>query len=122
VPILFSPFYTPEKLVGLAEFLSEHMPKKTLFVASVDFSHQNLYSKAMENNLESIEAISQFDFQKVQAFDDNHMDSPAAMATLLHIMQERKTTNWETWESLHGAEILDHPQLQGTSYVVGVFK
>jgi AmmeMemoRadiSam system protein B len=122
VPVLVSPFYTPEKLAEMAKWLSENTPKNTLFVASVDFAHENQFTKAMANNQESIEAISSFDFKKLQTFDDNHMDSPAAMATLLYLMQERKTTKWETWESLHGAELLDNPEAQGTSYVVGTFR
>jgi AmmeMemoRadiSam system protein B len=88
VPILTAPGYTPETLKQMAEAVSGIMPKETLYIASVDFSHNNLLEQAIEYDSQTINSIRNFDYLNLYKYDDNHLDSPAAMATVMMIMEK----------------------------------
>jgi hypothetical protein len=66
--------------------------------------------------------MSSFDYQKVLDYHDDHMDSPVAISVLMKTMESLNAKTWETWTSSHGGLITNTPTLNGTSYVVGVFK
>lgn len=93
----------------------------TLFMASVDFAHDLTYIEALENNKEAIKAISNFDYETINAFDDKHCDSPRAISLLMKIMQKLNAVNFHVLYDTHGAILVDNPNLPGTSYVVGTF-
>lgn len=121
IPII-SPFYfSKSEISRIASVLSVTLPEDTLYIASVDFAHEKMLLEAMENNRETEEAIANFDYEKIYQFQDDHTDSPASLGLLLNIMQRLNTTNWETWYNSHGALIENKPDLQGTSYMIGVF-
>jgi AmmeMemoRadiSam system protein B len=122
VPILVAPGYTPETLMQMAETVTGMMPKDTLYAASVDFSHNNRYEPAMQYDRQTLTTIGNFDYPDLYKYDDNHLDSPAAMATVMMIMEKLGTTDWEIWENSHGAVLTGNLQLSGTSYVTGVFR
>ena len=118
---MISPYFTEESLRTIADFLSQNLPRNTLYVASVDFSHNLLTDESLVNNEESIKTIRSFDFPTLFKYTDSHMDSPASVALVMLVMQNLKTTNWTTVESLHSGLILNDPTIQGTSYVTGIF-
>jgi len=123
VPIIFSAKTSPEQAEKLASVLADFATERqSLFVASVDFSHEQMDLSGRENNRETIEAISNNDYEKLFTYKDNHIDSPAAAATLLKIMQKLNTNGFEVWHNSHGAILTDNPTLNGTSYVIGVFR
>jgi len=121
IPLVISPYFTEESLRTIADFLSQNLPRNTLYVASVDFSHNLLTDESLVNNEESIKTIRSFDFPTLFKYTDSHMDSPASVALVMLVMQNLKTTNWTTVESLHSGLILNDPTIQGTSYVTGIF-
>ena len=121
VPFVISPYYTEESLREIANFLSQNLPTNTLYVASVDFSHNLLADESLLNNIESIKTIQSFDFTKLFEFKDTYMDSPASIALVMMVMQNLKKTNWMTINSLHSGLLLSDPTIQGTSYVTGIF-
>ena len=121
IPII-SPFYfNVDDITKIAAVLGTSLPDETLFVASVDFAHNKMLLEAMENNKEVEDVIKNFDYQKIYQFQDNHIDSPASLGLLLNIMQRLDSTKWELWYNSHGALIEDKHDLQGTSYLIGVF-
>jgi AmmeMemoRadiSam system protein B len=122
VPIVISHSFNQTSLENMAKFLSDTLPADTLFVASSDFAHNQMLNQAMQGNKESIEAIANYDLDKIYNFQDDHVDSPASIAILMMIMQKFGATVWETWISTHGAILTDNPTLLGTSYVIGVFR
>lgn len=122
IPIAVSPYFNPDDLDSLVNYLVENLPDNTLYVTSLDFSHENMPIQAARHNTESVTAISGFDYPTLYQFTDQNMDSPASAALLMKVMQKLGTTRWETWFDSHGALLTDSPTLQGTSYVIGVFR
>ncbi len=125
LPILVSPYYSEKTLDEISQWMTENLPEDTLYVASVDFSHENMYAKALDNNKESLGVIKNFDYASLYNFvnDNNqHLDSPIGTAVLLKTMSALKATNWQTWYDSHGSQLTDDPVLQGTSYIIGVFR
>lgn len=121
LPIVVPPSPDEEDIESLVNILSE-FPAKTLFIASVDFAHDMTYLEALENDKESINAIRSFDYDMINTFDDQHMDSPKSIVVLLKIMQKLNATDFHVLHDTHGALLIDDPTLKGTSYVVGVFE
>lgn len=122
IPIIVSSTYNFDDLEKRTNYLVSSLPKDTLFIASVDFSHNKTLSEGLLKNNESIKAISNFDYKTILDFKDDHIDSPVAISSFLLTMEKLKTVTWETWYSNHASLLLNKPDLQGTSYVIGVFK
>lgn len=114
-------FFERSKISKIAEFLKENLPPTTLYVASVDFSHGKMLLEAMEKNNETEESLRNFDYEKIYQFKDDHLDSPASVGLLMNLMFRIGATNWELWYNSHGAVIENKYNLQGTSYLIGVF-
>ncbi len=122
IPIIVSSMYEMESLNNMSNSLLKVLPKDTLYIASVDFSHNSTVESGLQQNKESIESISTFNYQKILDYKDDHMDSPVAISVFLKTMENINAKKWETWVSSHGGLITNNPLLNGTSYVVGVFK
>lgn len=121
LPIVVPPNLDEEDIENLVNSLSG-LPPNTLFMASVDFAHDMTYLEAIGNNKESIEAISSFDYSKINSYDDRHMDSQKSIVVLLKIMQKLDALDFRVLHDTHGALLVDDPTLQGTSYIVGIFR
>lgn len=122
IPLVFSTEFNVKELQVKANYLTANLPADTLYIASVDFAHEVDLEEGLNRNKESIEALSNFDFEDIYNFNDEHLDSPVSIAMFLLTMKNLKAENWETWFSNHSALIKNDPTLQGTSYVVGVFR
>ena len=122
IPIIISSTYDLEDLKTKTAYLTNKLPQDTLYISSVDFSHNKTTSEGLLKNDESIKAISTFDYKTILDFKDDHIDSPVAITTLLLTMEKLNAKTWETWYTSHGGLLLNKPDLQGTSYVIGVFK
>lgn len=122
IPIIVSSIYEMERLDEMSNSLIKVLPKDTLYIASVDFSHNSTVESGLNKNKESIESISTFNYQKILDYHDDHMDSPVAISVFMKTMEKLNAKKWETWTSRHGGLITNNPLLNGTSYVIGVFK
>lgn len=122
VPLMISPYAGKNDLFEKVNYLTSIIPSDTLLIASVDFAHDVMQDTALKNNEESIAAISSFNYQKISGYEDEHMDSPLSISMLLKSMQNLGATKWETWYSTHAAILEGDPAIQGTSYVIGVFR
>lgn len=111
----------PNKMRTIRDFLV-NLPTKTLFIASVDFAHNLSYLEALENNQESLEAIQGFAYEKINSFDDQHLDSPKSIILLLEIMKEKGSTNFQVLHNTHSALIDQQINSLGTSYLIGTFQ
>ncbi|MGD8744184.1 MAG: AmmeMemoRadiSam system protein B [Candidatus Woesebacteria bacterium] len=121
VPLIVSHHYNEEIMEELANSLSSEFSGNSLFVLAVDFAHNVGFVEAMENNDESVKSISNFDYESILAYDDRHMDSPLSTVLFLKVMERLGANNWKIMDSSHGSVILGIPDLQGTSYLTGVF-
>lgn len=70
-----------------------------LVVGSVDFSHYLTPDAAEKKDKISIKAIMERDFLEISRMDDDYLDSPPTVITLLEIMNK---------EDALGLEVLDH--------------
>lgn len=121
LPIIAPAYFNIIDISQISVILSQSLPDDTLFVASVDFAHEKMLLEALEKNKETESAIANFDYKKLYQFKDDHLDSPASIGLLLNIMQRLGSNKWELWYNSHGAFIEDKYNLQGTSYLIGVF-
>lgn len=121
IPLLAPPYFDTSDISQIAMYLSRSLPQDTLFVASVDFSHNTQAVEASTKNRQSEETIKNFDFETLYQYKDDHIDSPSSIGLLLSTMQRLGSTTWELWYDSHGAFIEDKAALQGTSYLIGVF-
>lgn len=121
LPLIMPVNPSPEKLNMIRELLVK-LPMKTLVIASVDFSHNLSYLEALSNNKESLEAIQNFDYERISHFSDYHLDSPHSIILLLEIMEEKGARNFQVWHNTHSALVGNQINSLGTSYLIGVFK
>jgi AmmeMemoRadiSam system protein B len=123
IPIIISARYENVEYIqkSVAQFVSLFDGPNTLYIASVDFAHNVSLSQGMAKNQESIQSIENFNISEILQYQDDHLDSPLAITTLLVTMQQIGASHWETWYSSHGALITQTPDLNGTSYVIGAF-
>ncbi len=122
IPIIIGTEYDFYKIDTLSKYLIGVLPKDTLYIASVDFSHNSTVLGGLSKNNESVDAIANFNYQKILSYQDDHMDSPVAIVTFMKTMENLNAKTWETWISSHGGLITNNPLLNGTSYVVGAFR
>lgn len=92
--------------------------RKVLVLNSVDFSHYKDSETAQANDKISIQAIEDFDFQKIYDLD---IDSPASVYTLLKF-GELNNAKFTLLHNSNSAILANKPDLQSTtSYVTGYF-
>lgn len=121
IPLIVPSVFSDEKLNKMADILVQSFPADTLYVAGVDFSHNNLLAEAREFDQESINAIENFNYEQIYKFSNNNLDSPSAIGLLLKIMERLNKKNWELYYNSQGALLEDNPSVPSTSYVIGVF-
>jgi AmmeMemoRadiSam system protein B len=121
IPLVIPQNFDSGDIADIALFLSRSLPENTLYVASVDFSHEKTVLEAEDKNRQSQAAIANFDFESIYLYQSDHVDSPASIGLLLNVMKNLGSTKWNLWFDTHGAFIEDNPLLQGTSYLFGVF-
>jgi len=121
VPLILGVQYGKNEIENTINELINKLPKDTLYLASVDFSHSTGVDEALDKNKESIEAIANFDYEKIKNFDNDYLDSPNSIYALLYTMEKLGSKKWTTWYSTHTGLLKDSFGLLGTSYVVGVF-
>ncbi len=123
VPLVLKGSTTKAECDKLADFLTQTITGQTLFLASVDFSHYLTSEKADFYDKESIGAIEAFDFEKALSLHPtNNFDSPAAIYTLLKIMQREKATQAQLLVNSNSAKLTHQPNLtETTSYVTMYF-
>lgn len=121
IPVLVSPSATLDDIKKFSHSISSQLPTDTLYIASIDFSHDSTMDEGLKNNEETIAAIRTFDIKTLLSFTDKHLDSPNGATAWLMAVRNRKATSWELWDSSHSGFFLDDPRSRGTSYVAGIF-
>lgn len=122
IPILSPQFFNKTDIYNLSTYLAQNLPSDTLYIASVDFSHNYTLMEALNKNDQSIQALTSFNYDLIYSFKDDHLDSPASIGLLLNIMQQLNSTNWSLVYNSHGSFIEDKLDMQSTSYLIGTFK
>lgn len=116
VPILLSGKMTQNESELLADGLSSILTKETVLVASVDFSHYLLSKEAQKKDETTIQAIKNFNYKQLYLFNNDYLDSPPSIGTLLGAMQKLKTTGSEVLYHTNSGDLQKNEFIQTTSY------
>lgn len=94
---------------------------KTLFVASVDFSHYLDLETAHKMDLISIEAIKNNDINKIMSFNNDNLDSPISIAAMLKMMEKSGAAEKTMLNHSNSELILRKRMEETTSYITYLF-
>jgi AmmeMemoRadiSam system protein B len=120
-PFLLSRRLTLETVYNFSKILSDEIKnsgKKTLFVASVDFSHYLPASKAVLNDRVTEAAIMDRNYRAIQEFSNDYVDSPQSLNTFLLCMANADTDNIEILYNTNMSEFYSEGINETTSYFI----
>jgi MEMO1 family protein len=118
VPIILKRNATQNKVNNLAEKLDIILPKDSVVVASVDFSHHLNVLTSKYHDEKSISAISSFDFERIFS---SEIDSPGSVYALEKYLESKHAQSM-SYENTNSSEFSKDPsQSDVTSYVFSKF-
>lgn len=116
VPIILSNYLKQTETEILATNLKAFLGQNTIIVAAVDFSHYLTSLEAQEKDELTFSTIQNFDYRTLFSLNNDYLDGPPAIATLLQSMQKLGTTNMEVLNHTNSGEILKDNFIETTSY------
>lgn len=116
VPILISGFATQKEVEILAGNLKNVINKDTVLVAPVDFSHYLTSEQAKQKDKLTLEILKSYDYRQLFTLNNDYIDSPPAVATLLMVMQMLGTTKMDLLYHTNSGEIQRDNYIETTSY------
>lgn len=112
-----------ENINKLTEELCKYInTEKTLFVASVDFSHYLDLDTADSMDLISMSAIKNKDINKIMSFSNDNLDSPVSIVTMLKLMEKIGTDESTVLNRSNSEFILNTKIRETTSYITYLFR
>lgn len=112
---------TLEDIDLLVEKLYENVNMdETLFIASVDFSHYLDLDNANKMDLISMDAIKNKDIKRIMTFNNDNLDSPNSVVTMLKMMDKAKL-NGNVLNNSNSELILKDNINETTSYITYLF-
>ncbi len=119
VPLALRADISEEELSELKVALMDAVPKDTVFLASVDFSHYQTSPVAQFHDERTLDVIRSFDFERIDSLE---IDSPASIRLLLELMESYGTQRIVHEEHSNAAELVGDPDAEDiTSYYVPLF-
>ncbi len=91
VPIVFRSYADLGDVDQVVNWLADNLPKKSLVIYSIDFSHYLPREQADEMDKLTREYIINNDLDQIIKLGDDNLDSPASLATALSLAQKK---NW----------------------------
>lgn len=111
-----------ENIDKLIEVLCENVKKdRILFIASVDFSHYLDLENANKMDLITMDAIESKDINKIMTFNNDYLDSPISIVTLLKIMYKLNAYNTQLLNHSNTELITKTKMEETTSYLTYLF-
>lgn len=122
VPIILSAKMNQEKAKILSEKLAEYAKSDdAIIIASVDFSHYLNSAEAETKDMEILEAMKNFNYEKIYSFNNDNLDSPSSIAVLLFTMQSMGINNFEVLDNTNSGIMTNNYSSETTSYFSIVF-
>src|SRR3990172_11618039 len=115
-------FRSPAEARRLGEALASRWDEGTVFVASVDFSHDLVESQAERNDTLTLEALRWGDAATLFTLDNRYLDSPPAIATLMAAMTGLGADHFVLLENTNSGALLNDQLAPTTSYVLGYYR
>jgi AmmeMemoRadiSam system protein B len=119
VPILLKRNMKKEDAQKMGENIFKLIPKDSMVIASVDFSHHLGRMGAQFHDNISIGAIESFDFEKIYNLE---LDSPSSITILLKILQLQKAGKMEYFNTSSADYFKDFESDDVTSYLFASFE
>lgn len=116
VSILLSGSMNKEESEILADNLKEFVKGDTVIVAPVDFSHYLTNKQAQEKDKITLQVMKDFDYRQLFLMNNDYLDSPPSIGTVLMVMQKLGTTNMDLLYHSNSGEIQKNDYIQTTSY------
>lgn len=113
VPIILSGKMTQVETENLSSMLSIlDLP----IVASVDFSHYLTSAEAQEKDSETRKILEAFNIRQLFSLNNDYLDSPPSIATLLYAMQKMGKTNHKILQNTNSGILTNDYTSPTTSY------
>lgn len=116
VPLLLSGYMIKEETSLLAEKLTQFSKEGAFIVSAVDFSHYLTTQKAQENDEITLRAIKDLDYQRIFKMNNDFLDSPPALVTLLMVMEKREIRKMDLLFHTNTGELQNNKYIPTTSY------
>ena len=121
-PIILNHDVQKEISDKLAVFINHHLDGAALVIGSLDFSHYLPSFQAEKNDEITKKAILEFDYEKIFSFNDDFVDSPITLATILKAAALAKLGRPEFVGHGNSAEMINADNvLSSTSYFTILF-
>lgn len=116
VPLLLSGFMSKEDVQLLSNNLKNYVNRDTIIVSAVDFSHYLTSQQAQEKDAITLELMKSYNYERLLSLNNDYLDSPPAIVTLLMIMKSLGATEIEILHHTNSGEILKSNSTETTSY------
>jgi AmmeMemoRadiSam system protein B len=121
VPLILHYDVTKKEAGVLADLLTELIGERGVILASVDFSHYLERRQAEEKDRETMEALKAWDYGQLFKMGNDHLDSPASLATLLLAMERLGLEEFDLVDNTNSGVLLGNDLIETTSYFTLVF-
>ena len=95
--------------------------EKTLFIASVDFSHYLTLEQADRMDSITMDAIKNKDINKIMSFTNDNLDSPVSIVTMLGLMDKLYEADAHMLNHSNSELIVRQRMDETTSYITYIF-
>jgi len=121
VPIIIDYKLESHELNQLIEQVENIIDKNTIILCSMDFSHYLIQSISDEKDIESLNAIRNFDYNTIAGFKDDNLDSPNSAILFLKLMESLEAKNVHVLESSSATKIMKKDTTDNTTYFTILF-
>lgn len=118
MPLIIKDSLTMQESALFARKLIEILPRESLLIASLDFSHEVTSAVADSQDRASLEIIRNFKYDKLE---DVKVDSKPALAIFLQFLGFSGATDFQLLNNTNSSKILKQDRTDTTSYITGFF-
>lgn len=121
IPIIIDYKLESHELNQLIEQVEKIIDEDTIILCSMDFSHYLIQSISDEKDIESLNAIRNFDYNTIAGFNDDNLDSPNSAILFLKLMESLESKNIYVLESSSATKIMKKDTADNTTYFTILF-
>jgi AmmeMemoRadiSam system protein B len=122
VPLILNSTQTVQQSELLANYLKNLVDKDTVIIASVDFSHYLPSNITPQKDEITQAAMIQRDYEKIQKFNNDYIDSPPSIITFLSLMDSLSASNSTIVNHTNSGLLLGREIESSTSYFTIIFQ
>lgn len=116
VPILLSSRFSIEDSKTISNSLYKLIKKDAVILASVDFSHYLIGTKAQDRDTLTLKVMKEYNYDKLYSMNNDFLDSPPSIGTLLMTMQKQNAKNFDIQFNTNSGKLQNNNTIPTTSY------